>query len=227
MADAKILMNLRNLPKIETAGTLKTSGLLRASRMAGAFVNPRPPDQPPPPPVAAAPPPAPATPPADAQPLTNPFLQLPFPSPGDRIRAQDFQTLSQCLQLIHEISVLSGALVGSSFGDAKLALASQRFSVDKAMSVFGAELPSPQDGSLDERKVIQVAPIELGERRVAVILTEAVETRRFVPNLLGLSHKEATERLKAMVGDIGFSGAPVAASSLVGLTLGQSKDQIS
>src|SRR5688572_32841643 len=54
--------------------------------------------QPAPPPV-VQPIPPPAVPPAPAE---NSFANLPFPSPGDRIKAEDFKRLSQSLMLIHD-----------------------------------------------------------------------------------------------------------------------------
>jgi hypothetical protein len=227
MPDPKVLINLAKQRMVSPG--LKTAGLLRGPKFIDTILQPIPvPSPPSPPPPTPAPPPvaAPPAPAVNGQQSTNPFLHLPFPSPGDRIRAQDFQTLSQCLQLIYEISVLTGTLIGTSFGDAKLVLASERFGVDKVMSVFGTELASPQDATFDDRRVVQVNPIEYGERRVSVIVTEAVETRRFVPNLLNLSYKEASERLRMMVGDVSYSGAPLASSQLVGLSLGQAKDQM-
>jgi hypothetical protein len=153
----------------------------------------------------------------------NPFQELPFPSPGDRIKADDFKKLSQGLQMIYDAYALSSALFGRTFGEAKLALASQQYFVRRVMSVFGTEIGDPADASLDNRKVIQVLPMLLGERHVMVILTEAVETRRFAPNLLGLSYREASERLRAVLGEITFPTTPMSASQLVGLTLTEAK----
>jgi hypothetical protein len=54
-------------------------------------------------------------------------------------------------------------------------------------------------------------------------LTEAVETRRFAPNLLGLSYREASERLRSTLGDITYPVSSMPANQLVGLTLAEAK----
>jgi hypothetical protein len=169
--------------------------------------------------------PAPAS--LPAAPGNNPFKELPFPTPGDRIKADDFRKLSQSLRVISDAFLLSSTLFGRSFGEAKLVLASQQYEIYRVMSVFGSGIDNPNDLSLDNRKVIQIVPVELGERRVAVVLTEAVETRRFVPNLLGLTYKEASERLNAMLGDMIFPSAAMSASQLVGLSLAEAKQILS
>lgn len=156
----------------------------------------------------------------------NPFDGLPFPSPGDRIKADDFKKLSQSLRIVHDMSLLSSSLFGRNFSEARLALASQQYEIYKVMSVFGTEIDNPDDASLDDRKVIQVFPVVMGERRLIVVLTEKVETRRFAPNLLGLTYREASERLRAVVGEVTFPGAPVSASQLVGLSLAEAKEII-
>jgi len=188
-------------------------------------IPPAPPTVKPPEPAQPAAPPSPSLPPAvvPAAPGSNPLKDLPFPAPGDRIKADDFKKLSQSLRIIYEAYLLSGSLFGRSFAEAKLALASQQYQVSRVMSVFGSEIESPNDASLDARKVIQVVPLELGERSVAVILTEAVETRRFTPNLMGLTYREASERLQAMLGDLTFPSTTMTASQLVGLSLAEAK----
>lgn len=173
---------------------------------------------------APAPPPAPRPAPAvPVAPASNPFEDLPLPSPGDRIKADDFKKLSQSLRVVYNAFMLSGALFGRSFGEAKSLLAAQQYVVTGVMSVFGSEIDNLNDSSLDARKVIQVIPAKLGERNVAVVLTEAVETRRFAPNLLGLSYREASERLRATLGDITYPVSSMPARQLVGLTLAEAK----
>lgn len=183
-----------------------------------------------PPSLSAAP--APVTPPAPtplappvvpAAPGANPFPGLPFPAPGDRIKADDFKALSQALTIIADMTVLSGSLCGHPFGAAKMALASQGYQIVRVISVFGAELDNLGDASLDGRKVIQVLPVMLGERQLVVVVTEAVDTRRFVPNLLGLTYQEAQERLRVLVGDMAQAGAPPIAPPLIGVTLDQAQ----
>lgn len=95
-------------------------------------------------------------------------------------------------------------------------LASQQYEIQRAMSVFGTEIDNLADASLDNRKVIQVVPAVLGEKQVMVVLTEAVETRRFAPNLVGLTYKKASERLRTLLGDASFAGTPVSAPKLGG-----------
>jgi hypothetical protein len=171
--------------------------------------------------------------PRPARPLTavpvapenNPLNALPFPVPGDRIKADDFKLLSQSLRVIHDAYQLSGALFGRSFGEVKQVLAAQQYVIATVMSVFGTELNQADDGALDERKVVQVMPVKLGERNVNIVLTEAVETRRFAPNLIGLSYAEANERLRASLGDITFPASSMPATQLVGMTLAQAKQQ--
>ena len=95
------------------------------------------------------------------------------------------------------------------------------------MSVFGTVLDDVNDESLDNRKVIQVAPLELGTRRIAVILTEAVETRRFAPNLIGLTYKEASERLRSILGDVTFPSTPMNAPELEGFSVAEAVEELS
>lgn len=181
--------------------------------------RPLPPQASPPVPIPqpAAPP---VVPPAPAE---NSFASLPFPSPGDRIKAEDFKRLSQSLMLIHDAMMLSASLLGRTFGEAKQALVSQRYEIQRVMSVFGNEVAQLDDASLDGRKVIQVIPLELGTKGVAVVLTEAVETRRTVPNLLNLTYNEASERLHGILGDVSVPSNPMTAQQLVGLSLDQAK----
>jgi hypothetical protein len=161
--------------------------------------------------------------PAPPPPATAPglFDRLPFPQAGDRIRAEDVRTLSQALRAVFDAVAVSSALVGRRFGEARLALVGQQYRVERAVTVFGTELGDPNDPALDGRLVLLVTPMVLGEPRVAVILSEAVDTRRMTPNLLGLTHGEAVERLSLLVGDADPTGPPVPAPDLMGLTLDQ------
>jgi hypothetical protein len=154
----------------------------------------------------------------------NPFDALPFPSPGDRIKADDFKTLSRSLRLVQDAYALSSALSGRSFGEARLALAAQQYQILRAMSVFGATVDDPNDTSLDQRRVLQVVPVALGAPQVLVLVTEAVDTRRFAPNLIGLTYREAAERLRALFGDAVPGSGPLSTPQLVGLTLAQARE---
>ena len=87
------------------------------------------------------------------------------------------------------------------------------------MTVFGAELASLADSSLDSRKVIQVIPAAPGDSRVLVVVTEAVDTRRFAPNLIGLTYRDAQSKIQTLLADVTISGAPPTAPQLTGLTL--------
>jgi len=178
---------------------------------------PAPPPAPPPPqpPTTSGPAPSPVPP----APVINPFASLPFRSPGDRIKADDFNALAKGLQIIGDAFVLSGALFGAPFGQAKLLLAAQQYQITRVVSVFGVELDTLDDTSLDTRKVIQAVPAVLGEKRLMVVVTEAVETRRFAPNLLGLTYREAFERQRAVMGEGTFPSMPVTAKSLVSQSL--------
>lgn len=185
------------------------------------ILRPQPSQPLPAPPVPVVQPlPPPVVPPAPAE---NTFSSLPFPSPGDRIKAEDFKRLSQSLMLIHDALMLSASLLGRTFGEAKQALVSQQYEIQRVMSVFGNELAQLGDASLDGHKVIQVIPLELGTKGVAVVLTEAVETRRSVPNLMNLTYREASERLHGVLGDVSVPSSPMTAQQLVGLSLDQAK----
>src|SRR5207248_1373999 len=89
----------------------------------------------------------------------------------------------------------------------------------RVMSVFGNELTNLADTSLDSRKVIQAMPIAPGDPRVALVVTEAVDTRRLAPNLIGMTYKDAVSRLQSLLADVPITGAPPSAPQLVGLTL--------
>lgn len=177
-----------------------------------------------PPPASPAPVSAPAVAPAPAGP--NPFDELPYPSPGDRIRADDFKRLSTCLRLIYEAERLSSTLFGRTYGEGKVALASQQYVIDRVMSVFGSELVDGADPALDARKIVSVAPVLLGEHRVLVVVTEAVTTQRLSPNLTGQTFMQATAQLRAVLADATLPVTPIAAPSLVGRSLAEAREAI-
>lgn len=170
-----------------------------------------------------APVPVPAAP---AGAVNNPFSELPFPSAGDRIKSDDIKKLSQSLRILYDACMLSSVLQAHTFGEARLALKSQQYQIQQVITVFGTVLENPDDASLDARKVLQVIPVELGQRQVTVIVTEAVETRRFAPNLLGLTYRDAAERLRLLAGDMiqGIPARPV--PQVTGMTLGQAREQL-
>jgi hypothetical protein len=178
--------------------------------------EPGPPSSPPPPAESLPPPASPPMPPQ--APAETPFTALAYPSPGDRIKAEDFRRLSQALQVVADTYALAGATFGYPFGQAKLALAAQQYEIARVVTVSGAEA-SPADTALDSRKVLHVAPVVLGERRVAVVVTEAAETRRYMPDLRGLTYRQAAERVQAELGDLTVGGAPMITPRLQGLTL--------
>ncbi|MDR5748848.1 hypothetical protein QCE73_37345 [Caballeronia sp. LZ029] len=151
-------------------------------------------------------------------PSENPFDSLPFPSPGDRIRADDFKQLSKALKLVAEMTSLSASLFGMTFGDAKSALLGRGFHLARVMSVFGTEIVDLADASLDARKVVQVVPAELGTHELMIVVSEAVDTRRYVPNFDKLTAAEAAERLLSNVGQLP-AATPVAVPQFVGRTL--------
>jgi hypothetical protein len=141
-----------------------------------------------------------------------------MPSPGDRIKSEDFKKLSQSLRIISDTFTLCAALFGRPFGEAKQVLAAEQYVVQKVMSVFGTQIDS-SDSSLDGRLIVQVVPLNLGERNVALVLTEAVDSQRVAPNLLGLTYREAANQIRTTLGDITFPVSSMPAAPLVGLTL--------
>lgn len=167
-------------------------------------------------PALEPPPPAPAVP---GPPADSPFAHLPFPSPGDRIKADDFKALSQSLNILYNMVVVSASLFGYTFAEAKAALAGQRYSIQRVLTVFGNEITNLADTSLDSRKVIQVIPAAPGDARVLVVVTEAVDTRRFAPNLIGLTYRDAASKIQTLLADVTISGPPQPAPNLTGLTL--------
>jgi hypothetical protein len=172
----------------------------------------------------APPPPAPVVP---GPPADSPFAHLPFPSPGDRIKADDFKALSQSLNILYNMTVASASLFGYTFGEAKAALASQRYLIQRVLTVFGNEITNIADTSLDSRKVIQVIPAAPGDARVLVVVTEAVDTRRFAPNLMGLTYRDAAGKIQALLADVTVSGAPPSVPQLTGLTLSNAEQSFS
>jgi hypothetical protein len=188
------------------------------------FTFPPPPTPPPPtPPIAAPPPPVPAPPPPitpPAAPAEDPFGALPMPQPGDRIRAEDFRRLSQSLRVIADAYALAGAAFGYPFGQVKLALRAQGYEITRVVSVHGVELAVADDPSLDARKVLQVAPLVLGLAQVGVVVTEVAEVRqRQMPNLIGLSYRDAGARVREQLGDALAGAGPMTVPNLVGSSL--------
>jgi hypothetical protein len=157
-------------------------------------------------------------PPPAAEAVATVFDQLPFPQAGDRIRAEDFRTLSQALVSIADAYALSSGLLGRTYGDARPFLTAQQYVIERVLTVFGAEAADPNDTSLDSRTVLSVTPVRVGDRRLAILLSEAVDTRRLSPDLLGLTHREAAERVRSLVGDALPGAAIVIAPDLVGLS---------
>ena len=160
-------------------------------------------------------------------PGVSPFTSLPDPEPGDPIRAEDFRKFSLALRIIFDVYALSSTLFGRSYGEARLALATQQYQIRRAMTVFGTELANPADAALDSRRVIQVIPVILGERSLDIVLSEAVETRKFAPNLTGLTYREAVEKLNAYLGDVAPGAPAPRAPALVNLSLADAKKTIS
>jgi len=177
-----------------------------------------------PPPVALPPAPSPPTPQAviptlPPVPTENPFNHLPRPSPGDRIRAEDFRQLSSCLELVHDATLLSAALFGHTLAEARPFIAAQGRSIVGVLSVFGAVLSAANDPSLDQRRVVQVLPVVLGEAGVHIVVTEAVDTRRLSPTLMGLNYSAVVEQLRGSLGQGTTPNVRIAAPSLVNLSL--------
>ncbi len=219
MANPMITRNIRTAAI--RPGLVERVALDRGFRVTPVPSTPAPVPAPAPTPPPAPAPPVVATPAIPAAPVVNPFASLPFRSPGDRIKAEDFNTLGKGLQLIGDAYVLSGALFGAAFGQAKALLAAQQYQIDRVLSVFGAEVSAYTDPSLDARKVLFIAPSALGERRVMLVVTEAVETRRLAPNLIGLTYREAVERQRAAIGEGTFPAVSMTTAPLVGRSLAE------
>jgi hypothetical protein len=188
------------------------------SRFPGMFTPPAPA---PPPAVPTLPPaPAPMAPVVPTLSADNPFQQLPQPNPGDRIKSDDFRIYSRCLAAMQSACTLSATLFGRTLAEARPVLTAQQLTVERVMSVFGTVLTGSGDADLEQRRIVQVSPVAFGERRVLVVVTEAVETRRLTPNLMNLTYAEAGERIRAAVGDATFPQMSVRVGQLVGSTLG-------
>jgi hypothetical protein len=207
------------------AAALRTAALqprpaLSAARLAGITalptVFPRPVPTAPPPPRAA---PLPTPPAAPASGTPSPFDELPYPAPGDRIRADDFRRLSQCLEIVRDAFLLSGSIVGRTLGESRAALAAQGYAIDRVLSVFGSVLADPADASAEGRIVVHASLAALGERRIFVVISEPVETRRLTPNLMNRTYGDAVNILRAAIGDAALPGGPMGAPQLVGRTL--------
>jgi hypothetical protein len=193
--------------------------------------QPAPAPQPPAPPPAPAPPaPVPlAAPPVEAVPLApaeSPFDKLPFPSPGDRIKADDFKALSQSVRMLYDLFVLSSTLFGLPYGDVRLMLASRGYRISRVITVFGNEITNLADTSLDARKVLQAAPAEPGRPEVTLVLSEATDTRRFMPNLQNMSYRTAQSYIQTLLGDVALQGAPPTAPQLTGMDLSNAASTI-
>ncbi len=159
-------------------------------------------------------------------PGVNPFKDLPFPSPGERIKADDFKKLSQGLRIIYDSCALSSSLFGQNFGMVKLALTSQQYYIQRVMTVFGTEIDNLEDDSLDNRKVVQIMPAELGERSIIAVLAEAVKTRRFTPNVLGMNYAKASEKLRSVLGDVTFPSSKFEMPRVTDFKLEEAKEEI-
>lgn len=203
----------RNLAELRDLRELRIAPENLAARFANRF----------PPAVTAPPAPAPVPVPGPVVPAIaadNPFQQLPQPNPGDRIKADDFRIFSRCLAAIQSACTLSATLFGRTLAEARPMLAAQQLTIERVMSVFGTMLNNNGDADLEQRRIVQVSPVGYGERRVLVVVSEAVETRRLTPNLMNLTYAEASERLRAAVGDATFPQMSVRVGQLVGATLG-------
>jgi hypothetical protein len=206
-------------PETLRAGTLvsRLPGII--DRVPFQPPAPAPPQPAPPtaaPPQPAVPPPMPAIP---AAPVESPFDHLPFPSPGDRIKADDFKALSQSIQLLHDLVVLSSTLFGQSYGDVRVMLASRGYQIARVVTVFGNEITNLADTTLDARKVLQISPAAPGHPVVMLVLTEAMDTRRFMPNLVNMNYRTAQSYIQTLLGDVPLQGAPPASPQFVGLNL--------
>jgi len=180
------------------------------------------PPQPVPPATTTPAPPSPASPqPVPPAPVESPFDKLPFPSPGDRIKSDDFKALSQSLKQLYDLVVLSSTMFGQTYGDARLLLSSRGYQIGRVVTVFGNEIANLADTSMDARKVLQVIPAAPGHPVVMLVLTEGVDTRRFMPNLVNMNYGGAQSYVKSLLGDVSIQGAPPTAPQLVGLGLNE------
>jgi hypothetical protein len=193
------------------------------------FIPPRvapppvPPTPPPPPVPVSAPPTVPAHPtvPAlPAAPVETPFDKLPFPSPGDRVKADDFKILSQCLKLLNDMFVLASSLFGRPYGEVRMLLGSRGYQIGRVVTVFGNEIVDLSDTSFDNRAVVQVLPAGPGQPVVMLVLAEAVDNRVFAPNLTGgINYTTALDQVRSVLGSVGQQGPPINTPQLVGLSL--------
>jgi hypothetical protein len=214
-------------PSSIAKAALSTSPVIAATKIPGRITLPTiplpPPTQAPPPtptPV-PVPPPAPvaALPTLPPVPDENPFNHLPFPAPGDRIRADDFRQLSLCLQLVQASTQLSAALFGQTVAAARPFLAAQGRVLARIMSVFGSVLDDPSDTSFDQRVIMMVLPVVIGEPEVQVIVSEAVETRRLAPDLRSNNYAAAEAALRASIGQGTIAASPTRVPSVTNITL--------
>jgi hypothetical protein len=152
---------------------------------------------------------------------------LPFPSPGDRVKADDFKALSQSLKQLYDLFVLTSTLFGRPYGDVRLLLGSRGYQLARVVTVFGNEITDVTDTSLDSRKVLQVVPAEPGHPAVMLVLAEAVDNRLFTPNLTsGINYTTAVEQVKSVLGNTVRQGAPINTPQLVGLSLADAFNMI-
>jgi hypothetical protein len=149
----------------------------------------------------------------------NPFNHLPFPAPGDRIRADDFRQLSLCLQLLQASTQLSAALFGQSVAAARPFLAAQGRVLSRIMSVFGTVLEDASDVSFDQRIIMMVLPVVIGEPEVQVIVSEEIETRRLSPSLVGFNYEAAANALRSSVGQGTIAASPTRVPNVTNTSL--------
>jgi hypothetical protein len=175
------------------------------------------------------PPPAPSGLPAEAPPQaprTNPFADLPYRSPGDRILADDFNRLSQALDQLAQAFRLSSALFGARLGDARPVLEGNGYRVRRAVSVFGNLLQDVQEESAADRLVVSVSLVALGGVEVDLVLSERVEGRRFVPELRGRTYAQARDAIRNLLADGPVPAPPGPAPALVGSSLSDARNQL-
>ena len=70
--------------------------------------------------------------------------------------------LSDQLGALSDLYKLAASLFGKSFAEARSTLTAGNYAIEQVMSIFGTQLASVEDPALDDRKVIQVVPMELG-----------------------------------------------------------------
>jgi hypothetical protein len=128
--------------------------------------------------------------------------------------------------VIADAYALAGAAFGQPLGAVRTALAAQGYEVIRVVGASGAEV-SAGDPSLDARKVLHVAPLRLGEQRVGVVVAEAAESQRFMPNIVGMTYRQAQAAIQQQLGDVAARGGPVVVPSLVGRTLSDAQRAVS